>query len=263
MAVTPDTARSSASGTYTRKSSGLVREVGVKEVIALSAGFAAIGFLFFSVPAALGVLPNGSFTWPIIGASVSWVFTALAYWQLTSAMPRSGGDYVYASRVFGPTIGAMVGLGLLLALMFIFYVNCQVFINPELSFGFWALSGPLSSPSLASFATTLETPTGTFVGTLVMIVHLDARVPAVSAARHDDHLRGRHLLDLRVPPDDGSDARASRARTSSPRSASSRAAIPERSLRSRTRPEPPAGSLESPRRTPSPCIPSRSCSCWA
>jgi len=170
MASPPETGSRSDSGFYTRKSSGLVREVGVKEVIALSAGFVAIGFLFFSVPTALGVLPNGNFTWPIIAATVSWVFTALVYWQLTAAMPRSGGDYIYASRIFGPAIGAMVGLGLLLAMMFIFYVNCEVFINPELAFCFWALSRPLSSPALASFSTTLTTPTGTFVGTLVMTV---------------------------------------------------------------------------------------------
>ena len=39
---------------------------------------------------------------------------ALSYAQLVSAMPRSGGDYVYASRLIHPLIGAFVGMGFML-----------------------------------------------------------------------------------------------------------------------------------------------------
>ncbi len=52
-----------------------------------------------------GALPGGNLVWGIIFAMVLEIPIALAYVWLSTALPRSGGDYVFQSRVFGGGIG--------------------------------------------------------------------------------------------------------------------------------------------------------------
>jgi len=48
-----------------------------------------------------GALPGGKLVWGIILATVLEIPIALAYVWLSTALPRSGGDYVFQSRAFG------------------------------------------------------------------------------------------------------------------------------------------------------------------
>jgi amino acid transporter len=67
------------------------------------ASFRFVAFL------AVAAFPQTDLTVPLlIGAAVS-VLTALTYAQLVTTLPRSGGDYVYSSRVFSPWFGAALG----------------------------------------------------------------------------------------------------------------------------------------------------------
>jgi basic amino acid/polyamine antiporter, APA family len=110
---------------FTRQSSGLVREVSVANA------------LFFNTSAFIGGTMGGAFQIAalagvpivIVGGLTNWSFVALAvgglcvllafiFASLTSVMPRSGGDYVFTSRIVprvGPLLGWLESWGLVFA----------------------------------------------------------------------------------------------------------------------------------------------------
>lgn len=112
-------------GLFTRQSSGLVREVSV------------VNALFFNTSAFIGGTLGGAFQIAvlagvpvvIVGGLTNWsvvafivggmcVLLALIFASLTSVMPRSGGDYVFSSRIvprFGPLLGWLESWGLVFA----------------------------------------------------------------------------------------------------------------------------------------------------
>ena len=89
---------------FVRKSSGLVR------VMSPSSAFVynvlTMGLIFpWTYLWAPGALPGGQLVWGILLAMVLEIPIALAYVWLSTALPRSGGDYVFQSRVLGGGIG--------------------------------------------------------------------------------------------------------------------------------------------------------------
>lgn len=110
---------------FTRQSSGLVREVSV------------VNALFFNTSAFIGGTMGGAFQIAalagipivIVGTITNWSLVALAvgglcvllafiFASLTSVMPRSGGDYVFTSRIVpkvGPLLGWLESWGLVFA----------------------------------------------------------------------------------------------------------------------------------------------------
>lgn len=100
---------------FTRQSSGLVREVSVVNALFFNtAAFIGGGLGWYPVFYALAFVPIG--TWAgfttygvaaiIVGAFC--VLLALILASLTTVMPRSGGDYVFTSRIV-PRIGPFIG----------------------------------------------------------------------------------------------------------------------------------------------------------
>lgn len=107
-------------GLFIRKSSGLVREMGKRDTLAVNAGIMAMISSITALAIFQVAFPNADYYIPIIvGAAISLVL-CLSYSQLVSTFPRAGGEYVYASRIFGPVTGAMVGGALLIAIC----LNC-------------------------------------------------------------------------------------------------------------------------------------------
>jgi amino acid transporter len=93
---------------FVRKASGLIRTAGAWDVLAYNINFTSIGllllFLFLLGPA---FYPGASLPWATVICVICILPLALVYGYLASAMPRSGGDYVYVSRVLGPALGMM------------------------------------------------------------------------------------------------------------------------------------------------------------
>jgi basic amino acid/polyamine antiporter, APA family len=138
---------------FVRKSSGLVREVGVRDSIAMGLSPLLLVAVYSVTAIFLDAFPNGDFYVPIlIGAFVS-VILAFAYAQLVSTFPRAGGEYVYATRTFTPIAGAFVGGLVLIGLTLILSTNlvqtCQVYVP----FMFSTIGHAFHSHALQSFAT--------------------------------------------------------------------------------------------------------------
>jgi APA family basic amino acid/polyamine antiporter len=93
---------------FVRKASGLVRTAGVWDVLAYNINFTSIGLLLiFLIMLGPAFYPGISMATSAIICTVLLIPLALCFGYLSSTMPRSGGDYVYVSRVLGPAWGMM------------------------------------------------------------------------------------------------------------------------------------------------------------
>ena len=99
------------------ESDGLERKLGLFSVIIISLS-AMIGSGLFVLPA-LAMLELGGGEYPLGGVWLAYLFAAVlvipgavSKSELSTAMPTSGGSYVYVQKTFGPLIGTIAGLGL-------------------------------------------------------------------------------------------------------------------------------------------------------
>jgi APA family basic amino acid/polyamine antiporter len=85
---------------FTRKASGLVRVM--SPLSAFIYNVLTMGLIFpWTYLWAPGALPGGRMVWGILLAMIIEIPIAFVYVWLSTALPRSGGDYVFQSRVFG------------------------------------------------------------------------------------------------------------------------------------------------------------------
>jgi basic amino acid/polyamine antiporter, APA family len=110
---------------FTRQSSGLVREVSVVNALFFNTsafiGGTLGGAYQIAVLAGIPVVVVGGLTnwsWVALAVGAMCVLLAFIFASLTSVMPRSGGDYVFSSRIVprvGPLLGWLESWGLVFA----------------------------------------------------------------------------------------------------------------------------------------------------
>src|SRR5512139_1106291 len=89
---------------FTRKASGLVRVMSPYSAFVYN--ILTMGLIFpWTYLWAPGALPGGKLVWGILLATLFEIPIAFAYVWLSTALPRSGGDYVFQSRAFGGSWG--------------------------------------------------------------------------------------------------------------------------------------------------------------
>ena len=88
---------------------GLKRELGLKEVVATVVTSVIGGGLFLTTIQIQDKVPIGSSViFSYILAAIPAIFIALCYAVLSSAIPASGGEYVFVSRIIDPFVGFIV-----------------------------------------------------------------------------------------------------------------------------------------------------------
>ena len=125
MAETSGQSAAGASTTpklFVRQSSGLVRNVSVTNALFFNvAAFVGVGLTLYPIFYSLADVPvwrAGPFSaygWAAIVAGLFCVLLALIFASLTSVMPRSGGDYVFSSRILHPFLGWLESWTLVIA----------------------------------------------------------------------------------------------------------------------------------------------------
>ena len=100
---------------FTRQSSGLVRDVSVANALFFNtSAFIGAGVGWYPVFYSLAYVPIGTYAafttygWASILVGAFCILLALIFASLTSVMPRSGGDYVFTSRIV-PRVGPFLG----------------------------------------------------------------------------------------------------------------------------------------------------------
>jgi amino acid transporter len=100
------TESSQSSSLYVRQSSGLVREASVIDAIIFNAVFSApVGAtLAFGIFYALGAFPGADIVQALLIAFVVNIPVVVMMSMMASTMPRTGGDYVWISRILHPSV---------------------------------------------------------------------------------------------------------------------------------------------------------------
>ncbi|MFH6767289.1 amino acid permease [Gaetbulibacter aquiaggeris] len=119
----------------------LERSLSLITVIAISIG-GMLGSGIFVLPG-LAAAKTGSSVWlAYLIAALCILPAALSKSELATAMPSSGGTYVYIERAFGPILGTVAGIGLWLSLLlkssfalvgFGAYLSILISIDPDLT----------------------------------------------------------------------------------------------------------------------------------
>jgi amino acid transporter len=157
-------------GIFTRASSGLVRQVRTDDVMFYGWQQIALGYIIFIV-AAWQFYPGASMELATLIATVVGLFIAGCYALLSMVYPRSGGDYVFMSRILHPMAGLVLSMSLIFWQLFYAGVNgaflSRYGIAPMLS----ALGVEEHSAGLISAGNWFGGKWGLFLGgTLVTVV---------------------------------------------------------------------------------------------
>jgi amino acid transporter len=152
---------------FVRKSSGLVR------VMSPSSAFVynvlTMGLIFpWTYLWAPGALPGGQLVWGILLAMLLEIPIALAYVWLSTAFPRTGGDYVFQSRVFGGGLAfTLVFSGFVIWILQ--WVALSGWLLSALGFAplFLGLGAATGSAGLVDLSTWFTTPAGIVVTSVV------------------------------------------------------------------------------------------------
>lgn len=122
------TSSSPSSSLYVRQSSGLVREASVLDAIIFNAVFSApVGAtLAFGIFYALGSFPGADIVQALLIAFVVNIPVCAMMSMMASAMPRTGGDYVWISRILHPAVAV--------------FSNFSAAISALIGAAFWARS---------------------------------------------------------------------------------------------------------------------------
>ncbi|HET7510817.1 MAG TPA: hypothetical protein VFJ65_11290, partial [Solirubrobacterales bacterium] len=138
LGESPVSAAPPPQGTYARKATGLVREVSPFSTFVFNmAGQPTAIFLAVSIFFTLGLFPGGSIWLGFAMAAVAAVIICTCYGLFTSAIPRSGGDYVLVGRITHPVIGLVSSFfwtsGVILSIAFVALAFVTVALGPSLS----------------------------------------------------------------------------------------------------------------------------------
>jgi APA family basic amino acid/polyamine antiporter len=125
-------------GTFARKATGLVREVSPFSTFVFNmAGQPTSIFLAVSIFFCLGAFPGGSIWLGFAMAFLVAMVLCVCYGLFTSAIPRSGGDYVLVGRVTHPVIGLISSFfwisGVVLSIAFVAQAFVTVALGPSLT----------------------------------------------------------------------------------------------------------------------------------
>jgi basic amino acid/polyamine antiporter, APA family len=159
-------------GVFARQATGLVREGNSSSVLIYNINFVSIGLmLVFALIMIPAFYPGANVEGTFLAAFIVVIPTSLIYAMLAAAMPRSGGDYVYVSRILGPSWGMMSSLNN--TIWWILYGGV-----PSAFFAYYGLTPLLRSlgvltndATLIRYGNDLSTPTGAFiVGTALIVV---------------------------------------------------------------------------------------------
>lgn len=156
--------------TFTRKATGLVRAFSAFDTLLLNlyAVNAAIVIAFANMVMPV-MYPGVHYGIGLIVALAVTIVSGVMYAQLSAAMPRSGGDYVYLSHTLSPAIGFMAS-GALVIGMFYWIGLVSSFVVQ--SIGTTAVSLGLSSGNsgLVSWGAQATQPMNLFILSIITIV---------------------------------------------------------------------------------------------
>ncbi len=157
------------SGLYVRRSSGLTRNVSAND--ALIANLVGMGILvnIFWVVYASASYPGADLTATVFTALIVNMLVAYVYWMLSTAMPRTGGDYVWVGRIIHPAIAFMVNAVFVVIMITWAGLFPYLTASTKLQMLFTNLAITTGNQSYAGIATALGDPNTIFIVGAIII----------------------------------------------------------------------------------------------
>jgi amino acid transporter len=157
------------SGLYVRKSSGLTRNVSSSD--AMIANLVGMGILvnIFWVVYASASYPGADLSATVFTAVLVNLLVAYVYWMLSTAMPRTGGDYVWVGRIFHPSIAFMVNIVFVVIMVTWAGLFPYLAASTKLQMMFTNLAITTGDQSYAGLATALVDPNIIFVVGVIIV----------------------------------------------------------------------------------------------
>ncbi len=157
---------------FTRQATGLVRSARATDAlfynVVWSAPALTIAFFFLLKPS---FYQGSSFLLACVFAFLLGIPGAFLYAMLTTAMPRSGGDYVFVSRIVSPIVGFMSNFSWVFWQMYIIGVFASYFAGLGVAAWMRMLAGFTGNLWFLSAANWFNTHWGIFIaGTVTVIV---------------------------------------------------------------------------------------------
>lgn len=167
-------AQTSAGGLFLRKSSGLVREFGGRDVFVFNTIGYALGLVLAVVPLLMaGAKPEANVLVVVAVATVFTLANALTYGYLSAAMPRSGGEYVFLGRVIHPGVGFTANWGFTWSQLLGLGLYASFTVNFGIAVAFLTLGNVLDSTGLVNAGTDVSGDGPTFlIGTALIVTVL-------------------------------------------------------------------------------------------
>ncbi|MFN8629723.1 MAG: APC family permease [Chloroflexota bacterium] len=169
MAVSSEGGRG---GLFVRQSTGLVREASALDATIFNAVFSApVGAtLAFGLFWALSAFPQADFVWVTVICFVINLPVLIMMSLLASSMPRTGGDYVWVSRILSPPLALVSNFGAALSAMIGATFWARYFAVLALGPVLTSLGAMLNIQTLTDWGTAFQTDhVWTFLGGFSMI----------------------------------------------------------------------------------------------
>jgi basic amino acid/polyamine antiporter, APA family len=144
---------------FTREATGLVRDISVHDIFQYNTSSFAGPWTALAIIGMSPLVGGWPLLWLLIGTATIFP-TILIYNMLAAAMPRTGGDYIYVSRILHPSLGlAIVGIeGFLMPAFFLGGVYGTGWIMSGASPALLVAGTVLGIPSLTSLAQAMTVP---------------------------------------------------------------------------------------------------------
>jgi amino acid transporter len=158
---------------FLRDATGLVREFSMLDTLNIS--LAVTQPSIFSIALQIAFIatayPGADWVWTmVLGLAVILPMT-IVYILLSTCMPRSGGDYVWESRLLNPALGFMSGWAYWIALLSVVAFLSYTYTTVSIPDALVLLGYGLNAPFLLSWASALTTSTTTaFVAAFVVSI---------------------------------------------------------------------------------------------
>jgi amino acid transporter len=160
----------STPGLFVRQSSGLVRDIGTRDTIFYGLNAITIAYVTFTMTS-WAFYPGASYEWSTVLTTVGAIGVGVVYALLAGVYPRSGGEYVFLSRIVRPDLGFVVSFVQTFWYIFYFGVNGAFFSIYGLAPMFSTLGLQTGNTALTNIGAWFAQPTGIFVaGTAVLVL---------------------------------------------------------------------------------------------
>ena len=166
--------RTKDSSVFVRKSTGLVREASFIDAAIFTATFSApVGTtLAFGLFWALGAFPGTNILLAIILSAIIDIPILIMMAYMASSMPRTGGDYVWVSRIISPSVGMVSSFAAVFSALIGAAYWARIWGSMGVGPTFVILGTVLNNDSIVSLGNLAAGQTGTFVLGLLLIVML-------------------------------------------------------------------------------------------